>query len=66
MVAVTGKRDRNQPTFKPTKAAPANSSRVEMPVAERLAVAWLLGEGRTWRGFTGVGGGGFFGVGSAA
>jgi len=27
MVAVA--RDRNQPTFKPTKAAPANSSRVE-------------------------------------
>jgi len=34
MVAVDWQ-DRNQPTFKPTKAAPANSSRVEMPVAER-------------------------------
>jgi len=63
MVAVDWQARRNQPTFKPTKAAPANSSRVEN--AGRRATGGgggcCWGEGRMWRGFTGVGGGGGFG-----
>jgi len=39
-----------QSTHLQTHAAPANSSRVENVVAERLAVAWLLlGRRQMWR-----------------